>query len=172
MRGKNDCTPHFTLSTKSLRRRQLSKKFQKEGAHSEFQTSMMMLVMVVVMMMFFMMMCYQEDSGGTKLPKFAGPPLVTTNIAVNSYEKSFFWATQFLLYPNTPIPPPIWKKRLLTLAELFNLDPSPEKMMRRTRDCALSKLTKSSTRRNNSDFETSNSHIFLRIYIVPFPLTL
>ena len=82
-------------------------KVQKEGAHSEFQTSMMMLVMVVVMMMFFMMMCYQEDSGGTKLPKFAGPPVVITNIAVNSYEKSFFWATQFLLFPNTPIPPPI-----------------------------------------------------------------
>ena len=45
-----------------------------------------MLVVVVVMMMFFMMMCYQEDSGGTKLPKFAGPPVVITNIAVNSYE--------------------------------------------------------------------------------------
>ena len=45
-----------------------------------------MLVVVVVVTMFFMMMCYQEDSGGTKLPKFAGPPVVITNIAVNSYE--------------------------------------------------------------------------------------
>ena len=39
-----------------------------------------------------------------------------------SASKKFFWATQFLLYPNTPIPPPIWKW-LLTLAELFNWTP-------------------------------------------------
>ena len=82
------------------------KKFQKEGAHSEFQTSMMMLVMVVVMMMFFMMMCYQEDSGGTKLPKFAGPPVVITNIAVNSYEKVFL-GHAILVVPQHPLPPPI-----------------------------------------------------------------
>ena len=80
------------------------KKFQKEGAHSEFQTSMMMLVMVVVMMMFFMMMCYQEDSGGTKLPKFAGPPVVITNIAVNSYEKSFFGPRNSCCTPTPPSP--------------------------------------------------------------------
>ena len=84
-------------------------KVQKEGAHSEFQTSMMMLVMVVVMMMFFMMMCYQEDSGGTKLPKFAGPPVVITNIAVNSYEKSFFGPRNSCCTP-TPPPPSDLKK--------------------------------------------------------------
>ena len=56
------------------------------------------------MMMFFMMIGYQEDSGGTKLPKFAGPPVVITNIAVNSYEKSFFGLRNSCCSPTPPSP--------------------------------------------------------------------
>ena len=76
-----------------------------------------MLVMVVVMMMFFMMMCYQEDSGGTKLPKFAGPPVVITNIAVNSYEKSFL-GYAILVVPQHPHPPSDLKKKVTDIGRI------------------------------------------------------